>query len=177
MTSVARTLFDLAGRLHPGRTERALDNALSHRLVELEAIRRMTIELARHGRTGSRLMRELLVARGASYIPMGSGLEARFYVELTAAGLPLPEHQVDLGGEAWIGRVDFYYPDVRLVVEVDSDRHHTSLLDRAADARRDVALGTVGCRVLRIPEALLDVPDDLVAQVRAARTAARSAAA
>lgn len=60
MTTVARTLFDLAGALHPGRTERALDNALSRHLLTLEAVRETTIELRQHGRSGSSLMRRLL---------------------------------------------------------------------------------------------------------------------
>jgi hypothetical protein len=108
LTTVARTLFDLAGCLHPGRSERAVENALKYQFVALESLRRVTIELLARGRAGSALMRELLATRGAGYIPPASGLEADFLALLVAAGLELPEGQVDLGGDGWIGRVDFY---------------------------------------------------------------------
>ncbi len=67
LTSVARTLFDLAGCVHPLRAERALDNALARGLVTLEALRRMGIELLEHGRTGSAPVRRLLADRGAGF--------------------------------------------------------------------------------------------------------------
>ncbi len=170
-TTVARTLFDLAG-CRETRVERALDNALSRKLVSLQEVRRTTIELLESGRTGSALMRELLEERGAGYVPPGSGLEARFLGVLIGAGLPVPVCQVDLGDDAWVGRVDFLYRDVRLVIEVDGETFHTSQLDRAADARRDAALGAAGFRVLRVTEAdLRERPDQVLARVSAARRA------
>lgn len=134
LTTVARTVFDLAGCLHPLRAEGALDNALARKLVALEELRAVAIELLEHGRTGSALMRQLLADRGAGYIPPASGLEARIFALMVEAGLPLPERQVDLGGESWAGRVDYLYRHLGLVVEVDSELHHTSKLD--AEARR-----------------------------------------
>lgn len=169
VTTVARTLFDLAGCLHPARAERALDNALTRKLVKLEHLRAVAIELFEHGRTGSALMRQLLAKREAGYIPMASGLEARFFALLVAAGLELPDRQVDLGAEGWVGRVDFYYRSVRLIVEIDSDLHHTSKLDMEADTRRDAALTAAGFTVLRIDEPDVgEQPQVAVAKVRAA---------
>jgi hypothetical protein len=168
VTTVARTVFDLAGCVHPSRAERALDNALSHKLVKLEAMRRVTIEMVARGRKGSALMRVLLTERGAGYIPPASGLEAEFLAVVVEAGLEIPECQVNLGGSvSWVGRVDFYYPRRRLVVEIDSDRHHTSKLDRESDARRDAALRAAGFRVLRITEHELRLrPWEVVTNVR-----------
>lgn len=169
VTSVARTMFDLSARLHPQRTERALENALTRKLVTLKALHAVTIELVEHGRTGSALMRQLLADRGVGYIPPASGLEARFLALLAAAGLDLPACQVDLGGESWIGRVDFYYCHVRLIIEIDSDIHHTAKLDIESDERRDAALRAAGFEVLRIKEnELLNQPRLVVAKVRAA---------
>ncbi|CAN5193601.1 DUF559 domain-containing protein [soil metagenome] len=169
VTSVARTVFDLAAWLHPARTERALDNALHRRLVALEELRAVAIELFEHGRTGTVLMRELLEARGAGYIPVASGLEARFLALLVAAGIELPERQVDLGGECWVGRVDFYYRRLRLIIEIDGEAFHTSKLDRELDSRRDCALRAAGFEVLRIKEHLLrGQPEEVIAKVRAA---------
>lgn len=169
VTSVARTVFDLAAWVHPARAERALDNALHRRLVVLEELRAVAIELFEQGRTGTVLIRELLEARGAGYIPVASGLEARFLALLVAAGIELPERQVDLGGEYWVGRVDFYYRRLRLVIEVDGEAFHTSKLDRELDARRDRALRAAGFEVLRIREHLLrGEPEEVLAMVRAA---------
>lgn len=169
VTTVARTLFDLAGDVYPARAERALDNALAHRMVSLEVLRATTIELLERGRTGSALMRRLLTDRGAGYIPPASGLEARFLALLAGAGVELPEGQVDLGDEIWVGRVDFFWRAARLVVEIDSDRYHTSALDRESDARRDTALRAAGFRVLRITEhRLREQPAEVVALVCAA---------
>lgn len=171
VTTVARTLFDLAGAVHPARAERALDNALNHKMVGLRMLRATTIELLERGRTGSALMRQLLAARGAGYIPPASGLEARFLALLAGAGIELPRGQVDLGAGIWVGRVDFFWRAEKLVVEIDSDRHHTAKLDRESDARRDDALRAAGFRVLRITEhQLRERPAEVVSLVRAALT-------
>src|SRR5438067_2165535 len=56
-TRVARTLFDLAAILKPGRVERALDNCLGGGLVTFRLVAELLPELATRGRTGTRLMR------------------------------------------------------------------------------------------------------------------------
>lgn len=169
VTTVARTLFDLSGCVHPLRAERALDNALARKLLPLQALRATAIELLEHGRGGSALMRQLLGERGAGYIPPASGLEARFFALLVEAGMPLPDRQVDVGGVAWAGRVDFCYRHARLVVEVDSDIHHSAKLDAEADARRDQALRAAGWRVVRVEQReVWDRPQDALEKVRAA---------
>ena len=47
MTTVARTVFDLAGIVHPLRAERALDNALSRRLCTYGQLVGVHADLAR----------------------------------------------------------------------------------------------------------------------------------
>ena len=163
VTTPARTIFDLAGVLHPGRAERVLDNALGRRLTTLDALRRVTDELAVQGRPGSAFMRRLLAERADTYRPPESGLEARFESILERAGIDIPPRQRDVGGDDWIGRVDYLDPHRRVVIEIDSDLHHTSVLDEASDARRDAALADAGYRVLRLREQ--DVwhrPDEVV---------------
>ena len=155
VTTVARTIVDLASVLNPGRTERALDNALARGLTTVVAVREVAAELCARGRRGSALMRRLLDERADGYVAPESGLEARFLSIVRAAGLPEPLRQRDLGGQEWVGRVDFLYPDKRLVVEIDSDLHHSTLLDETADARRDGALREAGYRVVRIGEQLV----------------------
>jgi len=44
--------------------------------------------------------------------------------------------QIDSGGEAWTGRVDYRAIDAPVIAEIQSERHHTALLDSAADKVR-----------------------------------------
>ncbi|HEX2023715.1 MAG TPA: type IV toxin-antitoxin system AbiEi family antitoxin domain-containing protein [Acidimicrobiales bacterium] len=166
-TRVARTLVDLAAVLPSSRTERAVENCLSAGLVTVSGLRAMTDELGRRGRTGITLMRELLEARGDGYVASASELEARFSRLIASAGLPPPVRQAQLGtDQAWVGRVDFAYPEAKLVVELDSRRYHSSKLDFDADRARDNLLVAEGWRVVRITWAHLhDDPAAVVALI------------
>lgn len=173
VTVPARTVFDLAGIVHPKRTERALDTMLAKKLVTVGQLEVVFAQLVRRGRRGTALMRELLEARGEGYVAPTSELEAVGRAVLAGADLPAPVVERNLGdGDDWIGRVDLTFPAVRLVVELDSRRHHTSLLDRDSDRRRDNRLMAAGWRVLRFTWwDLTERPTDVVAQVRAALAA------
>ena len=150
VTTVARTLFDLAGRVHPARIERALDNALASRRVTIPSCWRVFIELAEHGRVGTVRMRALLEARSGDFIVPPSVLERRLLSILHEHGLPAPTREVDLGDrDGWVGHVELVYHDVALLVEADSRRHHSSFLDQAADRRHDNQFMAEGFRVLR----------------------------
>jgi very-short-patch-repair endonuclease len=79
----------------------------------------------------------------------------------------MPEFEVNVGGEHWIGRVDAVYRDIRLVIELDSRRHHSSLLAQEADAVRDAELVRAGWRVIRIRyERLVNDPQGVVELLR-----------
>lgn len=151
VTTPARTLFDLAGVLPPARTERALDNALAMSPALLPVLHRMLPELAQRGRTGIRLMRELLADRPVGYIAPASGLEARVAKLLDEVGIRT-RRQVDVGGDDWIGRVDLLVVGTKLIVEVDSHRFHTAHLDRERDAQRDAVLRAAGYDLVRVTE-------------------------
>ena len=148
VTSPARTVFDLAARSHPARVERLLDWLWAERLLDGRTIDSTVAELATRGRSGSALMRELAEARGPSYVPPASGLERRFAQLILERGLPTMRRQVDTGGEEWAGRVDFRAVDLPLIVEVHSQRHHTSLVSVADDARRTASLIASGFEVV-----------------------------
>jgi hypothetical protein len=178
VTTLARTLFDLAGSLRPARTARALDNSLNLGLVPLETVRRTSIELFERGRDGTTVMRDLLERRQAGYVPPASSLEARFLAILIAAGEdPLPDLQVDAGGDdGWIGRADFRGPEPNLLFEIDSERHHTALLDAESDRSRDERFWTAGFHVVRITEAMLDDPAEVLRRYREGRAVATAQA-
>jgi very-short-patch-repair endonuclease len=62
-------------------------------------------------------------------------------------GLPRPP---DINTILHDHEVDLLYPDVRLVVEADSRRHHEILMASKRDRARDADLEAAGYRVLRI---------------------------
>lgn len=176
VTTVARTLFDVAGVVPRRRAERALDNALSRRITTLDDVRDVAIALSGRGVPGSATMRRLLARRGAGYVAAESGLEAECLAWLEAAGYPPIRRQVEVGDAAGlIGRVDGLFADLPVIVEADSDLHHTSVMDRAADARRDARCRAAGFEVVRIVEQEIDSRDPAAlarldeARARAAR--------
>jgi hypothetical protein len=167
-TRVARTLCDLAGVLHPGKTERAIDNCLAIGVATPGTLQAAFFDLASRGRKGTAVMRRLLAERSEGYVPPASELEARFRDLVTDAGLPEPVRQLDAGNdEAWIGRVDVAYPPARLLVELDSHLHHSSKLDREADETRDLKLQRTGWRVVRfIWHDLVERPEWVLSELR-----------
>jgi len=149
-TTIARTLFDLCGTIHPRRAERALDNSLSRGLVTIPACWRVFADLAERGRKGTALMRELLLARGDGYVAPASELEARLLEVLRDAGLPMPAREINIGdADGWVGRVELVYRNAHVLIEADSRRHHTALLDREADLARDNRFSSDRWHVLR----------------------------
>jgi very-short-patch-repair endonuclease len=149
-TRVARTLVDLAATVPPAQTERAIDNCLSAGLVTPAALEATVGELARPGRHGIALLRRLIDERGPGYVAPASELEARFLRLLRAAGLPEPVRQPNVGdAEGWAGRADYAYRPIRLLIELDSRRHHLSKLDFEADRARDNRRVAAGWRPLR----------------------------
>lgn len=167
-TSIARTLFDLCGDANARRAERALDNALARKRVTVPALWRVLDDLAVQGRKGVVLLRSLLTERGGRYVPPESELEARFVELLRGAGLPPPARQVDLGdADQWLGRFDFVWRELRIVVEVDGAAFHDGLLDQRRDAQRTAELESRGWTVLRFRwhEVVL-TPRPVIAQIR-----------
>ena len=169
ITSPARTIFDVAGVVHPAMAERTLDAALQRRLCSLIEVRQVFFALARRGRRGTATMRELLEARGAGYVPPASELERLARRVLTDAGIPMPEFEVDLGDIDWIGRVDCLWRPERVIVELDGRRFHDGLSARSADRERDNRFMAQGWRVIRVTwDDLVNRPEVVVGWIRTA---------
>ncbi|MEO6857264.1 MAG: DUF559 domain-containing protein [Solirubrobacteraceae bacterium] len=146
VTTVARTLADLADVLPDRAVERALEQAVSMEILDGRAL---DDQLARHPRAPC-LRR--LTKRGPIAAPTESDLEELFLAVCRRAGLPEPQrqHYIDPGDGAPMIRADFAWPAQRLIVETDSARHHGSARAFHGDRRRDQRLIAAGWRVIRV---------------------------
>jgi hypothetical protein len=181
VTTVARTIFDLAGEphhpwtfrsevlleAHKRHTARIFNEGLRINGTTMPEMMRVLAGHGRRGLAGTRIMRQLVAEFGRDYVPTESDKEDLFLEVVRSAGLPDPEQQVDMSDrEGWIGRVDFLYRHHRLVIEIDGPDHDTPL-QREADAERDARLEAEGWTVLRIRWSdLYADPEGVISRVR-----------
>lgn len=148
---------------------RILDDAHVAGLVTWEELHRSIDRLARRGRAGTRIMRELARVRLPGQSPTESGNEDRFEELLRRERRPPLERQVVVGGRRPVGRCDFRDPELPVVVEVNSLRFHSSPSDEAADRSRYDELVESGLHVAVVwdrdlwsaPYAVIEVVDKL----------------
>ena len=150
VTTVERTVVDLAAVCRRARLDEVVDDALAAGRTTVDRLCACFDDLARPGRPGGALQRAVLAERQPGYVPPASALEARLLRVLKAGGLARPVLQYPHPGRLPVeGRVDAAYPQRRLLIEVDSRRWHTRLRDQAADRRRDAEAAAAGWRTLR----------------------------
>ncbi len=150
VTTIARTLFDLAGVVPKRQTERAIDQA---EILEVLDLRALEDQLRRNAKTpAAPRLGALLAEHVAGSTPTWSVLEEAFLALCRHAGLPPPEVNAWVGlddGEPAI-RPDFVWRDRRLAIETDSRRYHRSHRSFELDRRRDQRLTLAGWRVVRV---------------------------
>ncbi len=162
MTSVARTLVDLAAMLSFRELRRALAEADYRRLLCADEI---SLAL-KSGRPGSRALRRALDQHLPQLAQTLSVLEEHFLELCDAAGLPLPEANAKVAGM----RVDALWRAQRLIVELDGAAGHGSRAQASRDRERELALRRMGFRVVRytwrqITERGIEVVADLRCQL------------
>lgn len=133
------------------RAERYTEWLWSQRLLSGASIHRFLAEMGERGRNGTAGLRRYLKPRGVDYVPPASGLESRAMQIFEAASLWM-RRQIDSGGERWTGRVDFRHERHPLIVEIQSERYHTALVDRVADRRRRQRLEADGFVVVELTD-------------------------
>jgi hypothetical protein len=146
VTSVARTLLDLAATVKPDRLERALAQAEQLELYDHKAITEL---LARaNGHRGKAALTE-----ATAHDPKltRSEWEVRLLKLVRAAGLPEPLVNLTLDapdyGEC---KPDFHWPSHDLIVETDGWQSHRTRAAFERDRAKDGALTAAGYRVVRL---------------------------
>jgi very-short-patch-repair endonuclease len=160
VTTPTATLIDLAAQLSRRRLEAAVNEADKLDLIDPETLRASLDDAV--GRPGTAALRRSLDRD--TYTRTDSALERRFLELARDAGLPRPETQQQLNGF----RVDFHWPDLKLVVETDGLRYHRTPAQQAEDRRRDQRHTVAGLTVLRFTHAqVTHEPEHVAATLRA----------
>jgi very-short-patch-repair endonuclease len=146
---VARTILDLASQLNHDRLTRLIEDADRKQLFDLKALDR-AIARRPHAPGIRRLNAVLAAYRGPA--DTRSKLERDFRSLITKAGLPEPQFNVVVAGLT----VDVYWPEWKLVVELDGEPYHSSPRAHETDRIRDATLQKIDLRVLRVTGRRLD---------------------
>jgi len=141
VTSPIQTLVDLATELQATSLQRAVNDADKRGLVDPETLRE-ALGLY-HGQKGVRPLRRLLDK--LFFQLSDSDLEIYFRRVVKTAELPMPLSKQRVNRF----EVDFFWPDLGLVVETDGLRYHRTPSAQTRDARRDRAHIMAGMTPLR----------------------------
>lgn len=158
VTDPVSTLVDLASCAPEWRVEQAISEADRLDLVSPEGLRRAVGALG--PRPGMACIRRLLGFDALT----DTGLERKFLAIVRRAGLSVPETQVVVNGH----RVDFYWPEMGVVVEADGWRYHRTPGEQANDRRRDQAHLKSGLTSVRFGEDQIRYRPDEVQRALAA---------
>jgi hypothetical protein len=170
VTTVARTLLDLAGVVSPTHLRQAFEAADRLELLDMSALADLCKAPSNRAARGSGRLRSLLADRVGPVPETRSALEHRFLRACQRAGLPPPAVNVPVSGL----EVDALWPHERLVVELDGYAYHRGRAAFERDRRRGAALVLAGYRVVRITHRrLLNEPSAVAEEVRSLLGSAR----
>ena len=148
VTTVPRTLFDIAAVVRLRQLERALNEADARRLSDQLTLDDLLTRYPR--RAGTRNVRVALHGRRAGATMTKSNLEEQFLELVEAEGLPRPEVNALITLPSRTPEVDCLWRAQRLVVELDSRTYHQTVAAFEEDRERDRALHAAGWRVIRV---------------------------
>jgi very-short-patch-repair endonuclease len=169
-TGAARTLLDVAAISSPDELERMLITADSLRILNRRRLEELVDEHA--GARGVRSLRVLLAADPAR---VRSQVEADLLRLSRARRLPEPlvNHRIEVGGVTL--EVDFCWPALRIVAEVDGYAFHGGRGRANADCDRDQRLALAGWRVHRFTaDQVRDHPEETIRRLAALLEAGRA---
>lgn len=151
VTSVPRTLLDLAEVLDEDELRRVFEEADRLKLLPMPQLERICAEAGR--RKGLPALRRLIAA-AREPVTTRSPLEDRFaeFCRELLVDLPAPLTNVSVLGH----EVDAYWPPCRLAVEMDSWEFHGHRAAFERDRARDAKLQAAGYRVIRLTHRQLE---------------------
>jgi very-short-patch-repair endonuclease len=160
VTDPVWTIVDLGCRLTPDELERAVNEADKRDLIDPEALRAAIDDMPPV--PGAGRVRATLDRR--TFTLTDSELERRLLPIVRRAGLGRPETR------CYVNRflVDFYWPDLGLVVETDGLRYHRTPAQQARDRIRDQAHVAAGLTALRFTRAQVAFEPEHVRETLAA---------
>ena len=141
VTGIALTILDIATELGDRWLERAVNEADKLDLIDPETLRAEAESF--EGQPGIRRLRRILDRD--TFRLSDSELEVLFRPIANDAGLPPPLTKQRVNGF----EVDFYWPDLGLVVETDGLRYHRTTSAQSRDALRDQTHTAAGLTTLR----------------------------
>ncbi len=162
VTTVARTLLDLAEVLDEEGLRRAFEEADRLKLLHMPELERVC---ARAGRRKGLPMLRHLIEIATDPVTTRSPLEDRFaeFCREHLADLPAPLTNVSILDT----EVDAYWPSHHLVVEMDGFAFHAHRAAFEHDRARDAAMQSAGYRVIRLTHRRLhDDPATLASELR-----------
>jgi hypothetical protein len=164
VTTVARTLLDLAAVVPVRVLERALDQAEILRVFDFIALSDQLRRNPCHPGAGG--LRKTLGAHHAGSTVTESQLEEAFFAFCRAGEIPLPEinRHVNLGDGGTLIRPDAIWREQHVAVELDGERFHLTRRAFQEDRIRDQRLVAAGWRVIRTTwRQLTERPHELAA--------------
>lgn len=166
VTTVARTIFDLAAIAPPRQVSRAMHEAEFRRLGDRVSLPDL---LTRYpGRRGTAVIATTLATERIGSMITRSRLEERFRDLIAAASLPVPAVNVQLDVGDRLIEADCVWRAQRLVAELDGRAAHATVRAFEADRGRDRALAVAGWRTVRITWSQLHrEPESVAADLRA----------
>ncbi len=169
-TDPIRTTIDLCSRMKPYQIGRIIDRLVIDGRATIDEIVGEVELLARHGKPGMKVARTALEPRMGETVIGESEVEAMALRLLREWGFPEPHLQYPLPWRsARKGRVDFAYPHVRLIIEIDGRAWHATLDAFENDRMRDNHAQLAGWRVLRITyRMMVDDPVEVREMIRKA---------
>ncbi len=153
VTSVARTIVDLAGTYGERELREAVERAATERLLDVAAVEAVLANGPK--RRGAPCLRRVIkdwrpVAETAKHASFRSLFEARLLPMIAAAGLPLPRFNAPVRTAERILEVDLLWEPERFVVEADSRKHHALEVAFERDHRRARELIAAGYGLLPV---------------------------
>ena len=150
VTSLARTLLDLAAILRPDRLDRVLERAEELKLFDLTAVDELLARCSHH--PGATKLRAALAIYCDDPAITRSRLERRFLALVRKAGLPRPAMNFALAGYEH----DAYWPEERFAVELDVYETHGSRAAFERDRVRQEDLKLAGIEMIRLTGSRLE---------------------